>query len=211
MRLLVATAIFAAALPAGAALAAEDQPPPSPIKRRTAKAAYQRWGCVVMSDKTRYDGLVYTTPGKRIRILDRKKNVYRDIKWQKIQSIAQIPDKEWTEQEWRWLEGGNDAKVFTGRYYAAAKYRTVITLESGEKIVGDAVAPIYVKVEKKLHRLELHKRLKSPKPLPKKDLKPLVHIKTLVLTDKEPEKKEKKEDLPQTDPSASLRAGTDKH
>ncbi|MFH1731984.1 MAG: hypothetical protein ABIF82_10100 [Planctomycetota bacterium] len=189
MKLLVATAIFTAALPAGAALAAEDQPPPSPIKRQTAKAAYQRWGYVVMSDKTRHDGLVYTTPGKRIRVLDRKKNVYCDIKWPRIESIAQIPDKEWTEQEWRWLEGGNDAKVFTDRYYAAAKYRTVITLKSGEKIVGDAVAPIYVKVENKLHRLELHKRSKSPKPLPKKDLQPLVYIKALMLTDKEPERK----------------------
>ncbi len=193
MRLLAATAIFAALFSSGAARACEDAPPPSPIQSKKAKASFQRWGVVVMSDKTRYDGLVTTTPGKPIRILDRKKNVYRDIKWRKIRSIAQSPDREWAEQEWRWLEGGNDEKVFTGRFYAAAVYRTVITLMSGEKIVGDAVAPIYVKIGKKVHLLDLHKRFKSPKPVPKKELKPLVYIKSVVLTDKPPEEGKKRD------------------
>ncbi len=190
MRGLLAAAVFLVAIRAGGVRACEDEPPPPPVKRESPKAEHQRWGTVVLSDKTRIDGLISTTAGKPVRILDRKKNVYRDIKWKKIERLAQVPDEQWTEREWRWLEGGNDEKVYTGRAYAAAKYHTIITLKSGERIVGDVVAPIYVKAGKTLHRLELSKRAKSPKPVAEDELKPLVYIKQLVLTDKEPEKKE---------------------
>ena len=190
MRAVTATAAtFAALILAGAALAGEEKDPAPPIKKEVKKSEHERWGYVVMSTKERYDGLVSTTRGKAIRIFDRKKSTYRDIKFKKIESIAQTPDKEWFEQEWRWAEGGNDAKVYTDRYYHAAKFRTVIVLKSGETITGDTVAPIYVKTEKKRRLLDLHKRFKSPKPAKKKELKPLTYIKKLVLTDKPPEKK----------------------
>ena len=183
-----AALLWAAVVLAGAFDACAEEPPPSPIKRQAVAASHQRRGCVVLSTGKRLDGLVWTTRGKPIRIFDRKKSAYRDVKWEEIASIEQAPDEEWLEEEWRWLESGSDAKVFTGRFYRAAKYRTVIRLKSGEKITGDAVAPVYVKAGKKFHRLELHKRFKSPGPVPKKELKPLLYIKKLVLTDREPEK-----------------------
>jgi len=182
-------AVFAAALFSNGASACEDQPPP-PVAQVVKQSAHERWGHVIMSDDTRYDGLISTTRSKPIRIFDRKKSTYRDIKFHKIESIRQAPDSEWFEREWRWLEGGNDVKVYTDRYYRAAKFRTVIVLKSSEEITGDVVAPVFVKTEKKRHLFDLHKRFKSPKPAPKKDLKPLSYIKKLVLTDKPPEKKE---------------------
>jgi hypothetical protein len=186
----ICSAIFAAAVLAAAtpiAGAGEDQPPPSPLRLKRDKPAFKRWGRVVFSDGKSRSGRLWTTPGKPIRIFDRKKSAYRDVKWNKIAQIEQKPDREWLEPEWRWKEGGSDVKVYTGRHYRAAKYRTTIRLKSGEKITGDAVAPIYLKEDRKLHRLELHKRFKSPKPAKKKDLEPLVYISKLVLTDKPPD------------------------
>jgi hypothetical protein len=180
MRSLIATAL---ALVVQTALAVGGEPE-SPIKQDRPKTDHHRWGYVVMSTDLRIDGLVWTTATKPIRIFDRKKSAFRDVKWKKIERIQQSPDKDWLEREWRWKEGGNDVKVYTDRYYRAAKFRTIITLKSGEKIVGDAVAPIYTATKKKLYRLELHKRFKSAKPAAKKELKPLLYIKNLVLTDK---------------------------
>jgi hypothetical protein len=175
---------------AGAAAAAEPAPP-APIKPAGGdKAEHERWGYVILSSGERIDGLVSTTRAKPIRIFDRKKSSDRDIPWAKIESIEQIPDEEWFEQEWRWKEGGSDEKVFTDRYYGAAKYRTDLTLKDGEKIVGDAVAPVFVKAGEKRHLLTLYKRLKSEQPALKKDLPPLVYIKKLVLTDEPPKPKE---------------------
>lgn len=179
------TGIIAGLLLAGQVLC-EEAPPP-PIRQQIKKSSHERWGYVVMSAGKRHDGLISTTPGKPVRIFDRKKSAYRDIKWKKIESIGQAVDEEWFEREWRWLEGGNDIKVYTDRYYRAAKLRTIILLKSGETITGDAVVPIYVKTGKKRRLLELHKRLKNPKPAAKKDLEPLVYIKKLVLTDKPPD------------------------
>jgi len=180
----IAAGVLGAALLAGAARAEE---PPSPFQSPSPKSAHKRWGCAILSDDTRVDGLVSTTPGKPIRIFDRKKSTYRDIAFAKIERVEQAPDREWLEQEWRWLEGGNDRKVFTNRFYRAAKYRTTLTLKSGEKIVGDVVAPIRVTAGKKRHLFELRKRVKSPQPAPKDELKPLAYLKTLVLTDTLPE------------------------
>lgn len=189
-RLLPIIILVCAGWPAG--VAGEDEPPPgSPFAPKPEKRPHQRWGYVVMSDGTRHEGLVSTTAGRRLRILDRKKNAYRDLKWKKIERIGQTPEKQWLEREWRWKQAGSDEKVFTDRYYRAAKYRTTIVLKSGEKIVGDAVAPIYVQDDEKLHRLELHKRFKNPEPAPKEELKPLFYIKELALTDKPPEEEKK--------------------
>ena len=194
MRVLIVTV---AALVMGAALAAGGEPE-SPIKQDRPKSDHQRWGYLVMSTDLRIDGLVWTTATKPIRIFDRKKSGFRDVKWKKVQRIQQSPDKDWLEREWRWKEGGNDVKVYTDRYYRAAKFRTIITLKTGEKIVGDAVAPIFAATKKKLYRLELHKRFKSAKPATKKELKPLLYIRELMLTDtpvveKPEEEKEKGE------------------
>jgi len=167
------------------AIACEDVPPP-PIERQTPKNSHQRWGYVVMSDDTRTDGLIWTTRGKPVRIFDRKKGAYRDVKWQKIESLAQVPAEQWLEREWRWLEGGNDQKVYTDRYYRVAKYGTEITLKTGERIVGECVAPIYVQAGKTRRLLELHKRFKSAAPATKKELKPLLYIRKLMLTDRPP-------------------------
>ena len=185
-------AVFAGFLLAAFARAAED-PPPS-IKPELKKAAHERWGYVITSDDQRLDGLVSTTPEKPIRIFDRKKSAYRDVKFEKIQSIEQAPDEEWLEQEWRWREGGSDEKVFTNRFYRAVKYRTVITLKSGETITGDAVAPIYVKTPEKRQLLELRKRQKSSAPAPKDELEPLMYMRKLVLTDEPPKPPEKIEE-----------------
>ena len=179
--------LLAATWFASAAAACEDgKPPPPPIQRELEKATHERWGSALMSDGTRYDGLVATTRGKRLRIFDRKKSTYRDIKWKKIERIEQHPDAESFEREWRWLEGGNDVKVYTDRYYRLSEYRTVLVLRSGEQIGGDCVAPIYVRTAKKRHALELRKKEKSPKPAAKKDLKPLVYLRKLLLTDTPP-------------------------
>jgi hypothetical protein len=184
---MISVRIFLVAALVPAALPALGQDPPPPIRPQTRKAEHQRWGYVRLSDDRRHDGLVWTTRGKPVRIFDRKKSTYRDIKWRKIARIEQAPDEEWLEREWRWKEGGSDVKVYTDRYYRAAKYRTTLTLKSGEKIEGDVVIPVFVRTRKTLQRLELHKRFKSPKPQPKKELEPLVYVREIVFTDKEPE------------------------
>jgi hypothetical protein len=190
---LIAAAATVVAILAADARACEDEPPPPPIRRELVKRDHERWGFVELSTGERVDGLVSTTRNKRLRIYDRKKSGYRDLKWRKIARIEQRPDKVWLEREWRWKEGGSDKKVYTDRYYRAAKYRTTIELKSGEVIVGDAVVPIYVKTGEKRHRLELHKRFKNTKPARKDDLPELVYIRRLVLTDKPPAKDTKQE------------------
>jgi hypothetical protein len=183
------SAVLCLAAVAAEAVACEEVPTP-PVRRERTKSDHQRWGFVDLSTGERLCGLISTTPNKRIRIFDRKKSSYRDLKWQKIARIEQHTDKVWVEREWRWMEGGNDTKVYTDRYYRAAKYRTTIELKSGEVIVGDTVIPIYVKTDDKLHRLELHKRFKNPKPARKDELPELLYIKRLILTDKPPEEEE---------------------
>lgn len=168
-----------------AAAGAEEAPRP-PIQPQGGKAPHERWGRVVLSDGQEHAGLISTTPGKPIRIFDRKKSAYRDIAFDKIERIEQAPDREWFEREWRWLEGGNDEKVFTDRFYRAAEYRTELVLQSGERITGDAVAPIHVRVGDKRLAFELQKRAKSPEPALREELKPLVYIREVVLTDREP-------------------------
>ena len=176
--------------------------PPSPLAP-VENAPGGRWGYAVLSDDSRLEGRISTTPGKPIRIFDRKKSAFRDVSFEKIQAIEQAPDREWLEQEWRWKESGSDEKVFTGRFYRAAEYRTTVTLATGEQITGDAVAPIVVKTGEGERLLGLHKRLKGEFGR-KEDLKPLVYIKKLVLTDQQPkasglEKQEepaKEQDLP---------------
>lgn len=168
------------------AVARAEEAPRTPINPQRAKAAHERWGRIVLSDGQQYAGLSWTTPDKPIRIFDRKKGSYRDIPFDRIARVEQVPDREWLEREWRWLEGGNDEKVFTDRFYRVAEYRTELLLQTGEKITGDAAAPIYVRIGDKCFVFELQKRAKSIEPALREELKPLVYIKELTLIDREP-------------------------
>lgn len=171
----------------------QETTPPAAIRSSAPAASGSRWGYAILSDDTRHDGLVGTTRDKPIRIYDRAKSAFRDIAFDKIESIEQAPDRAWLEQEWRWREGGSDEKIFTGRFYRAAEFRTILHLKTGEQITGDAVAPILVKAGDTLFRLELHKRFKSDQPAPKDELKPLLYIRKLVLTDQPPQPKKDQE------------------
>ena len=165
---------------AASAVAAEPKPPIQ--DNSSAKSA--RWGRVEFSDGTSIEGKISTT-NKPIRILDDKKSTFRDIRFEKIAAIEQAVKEEWDEREWRWAESGNDEKIYTGRVYRAAEFTTAITLKSGEKITGLAVAPIRVQTKDKLHRLEIHERFKN-QPVPKDEIKPLVYIRRLTLMDEPP-------------------------
>ncbi len=60
-------------------------------------------------------------------------------------------------------------------------------LQSGERITGDVVAPIYVRAGDKRLAFELRKRAKSPEPALREELEPIIYIKEVVLSDREPE------------------------
>lgn len=145
-----------------------------------------RQGTITLSTDEKLVGLIWTTRGKAFRIFDRPSNAYEDVKFEELAKAEMAVESKIVEQDWRWKQGGSDVKVFTEWWYLWHKYVTTFTLTDGTKLVGDVVAPIYIKKDDdgKVVRYEFHKRDKGPKSK-KKDLKPLVHIKEITFDDVE--------------------------
>ncbi len=180
----------------------EEKTPPSPIVLvRSSGKEEKRSGRLILSNGKVYTGLIYTTPGKRLKIYDRKKKKVVEIGMQKVMKIEAIPEVEKVEPIWRWEEAASDVKVYTEEFYPWRKLVTTLYLKDKKSIAGDLSAPIYVlkEGEKKPKRFILHKRQKGGIG---KTLKELVYVRKIEFgeftseKEKEPEVEEKQGESP---------------
>jgi len=167
-----------------------EKPPPSPIVRvKPGEYEGTRSGRLLLSNGKTFTGLIYTTPGKRLKIYDRKKKKVVEIDIRSVSKIEATPEVEKIEPVWRWKEAASDAKVYTGQFYPWRKLVTTIYLKNGKSITGDLAAPIYVlkEGEKKPKRFILHKRQKGGVG---KKLKELLFVKKIEFGEFAPEENE---------------------
>jgi hypothetical protein len=148
-------------------------------------------GVVELSDGSVHPGMIYLTRDKRLQIYDQQLQRQREIPLQAVKKIECSVKKEWTEKEWRFKEGANDEKFYTGRSYPAREYLHTITLKNGKTITGPLSTIVYVQPSKRAasdpdaqptpvepERFLLSKRNKGEMG---EDLKSLVYVKRIKL------------------------------
>lgn len=153
-------------------LAGEAQYRPVPVPPE-----YSRRGYVVLSDGTRYEGFVYSSRDKPLRIFDRQASKYRDFRLSELDRISVSTEKNQIEQVWRWKQAGSDEKVFIDKWYIMHEYITTFFLRSGERISGDHRSPIYIVTPFRRIRKIFHDRFDGPIVTEKSKLEPPVYIK----------------------------------
>lgn len=158
------------ALPVSVALAiatltsAQDPPALNPFGASNPVRDDALPGYVEMSDGAIYVGQIHTTRDARLRLFDEASGRRREIPLRSIQRIDCSVAKEWMEKEWRFREGANAEKVYTGRAYPVQQYRHQITLQDGRSISGDLSCPMYIRdyFTDRTKQVILHKRHKGP-------------------------------------------------
>jgi hypothetical protein len=125
-------------------LAAGDPPVINPFGRAPSERDDAVPGILELSDGTHHSGLIYLTRDKRLQIFDQTTERQREIPLQAVKTIECHIKKEWTEKEWRFKEGANDEKLYTGRSYPAREYSHTITLKNGKTITGPLSTIVYV-------------------------------------------------------------------
>jgi len=145
-----------------------------PIARRQA-----RRGTIILSDGTRYSGVIWTTLDKPLRIYVQAQRRYRDVPIAAVKRIAAEVLWERMVDDWRWKHAGSDVKVLTGRLYPARQTIYRFELAGGTSITGDVAAPLWIRCDAggKVKRFILHKRQKGPLG---KTLKQLVYVQEVV-------------------------------
>jgi len=176
--------------------AAEEPKPVSPFAPnvQAPPRADARPGVATMSDGKIANGLVMFTRGRKLEVYEDAKQKWHAFALEDISRLDNELQKETKEREWRFKEGGNDEKVYTGRVFVDHKYRLHVTLADGKtKIVGHVRGTVfYVQPEGgKPQRFFLRHDYRSSFG---GDASELVYLKTLVLTNprtgKVPDKKE---------------------
>lgn len=89
-------------------------------------------------------GRIYTTRDAPFRIYVREKQAFVDVPPAAVARLDAIIEWEKMEDDWRFLEGGSDVKIKTGRQYPARKTTYKITLLDGSTLTGDLKAPLWV-------------------------------------------------------------------
>jgi hypothetical protein len=179
------------AIGAGYASIHADQPPTiRPFGQANSARDDARSGVVELSDGSRHPGLIYLTRDKPLQIYDRQLQRQREIPLQAVKKIECAVQREWLEKEWRFTEGANDEKRYTGRSYQAREYLHTITLNDGRTITGALSAIVYVQPKPndadksqpptEPKRFLLNKRDKGD---PGQGLKSLVYVKQIKLED----------------------------
>ena len=167
---------------------AGEPPTINPFGRKPSERDDARHGIVKLSDGSTLHGLIYLTRGKRFQVYDQHLQRQREIPLRAIQKVECSIKREWLEKEWRFKEGANDEKIYTGRSYPAREYLHTITLGDGRTITGPLSAIVYVQPKK-------NSANESPPSLPPKrfllskrnkgdagqDLKALVYVKRIEL------------------------------
>lgn len=170
----------------------EEPPTIQPFEKSAPAREDAVRGVVVLSDGSKHAGLVYLTRDKGLQIYDETVQRQREIPLSAVQKIQCEIQQERLEREWRFKEGANNEKLFTGRMYPMREYLYTITLRDGRKITGPLSAIVYVAsnlqpdhadqppLEPK--RFLLNKRDKGK---PGESLKALVYVDKIVLEKEE--------------------------
>ncbi len=104
-------------------------------------------GRITLSDGTVHEGVIRTTRGKPLRLVEAETGRRLDFQPAEIHSIRVFIESEEQYQVWRWVEDGSREKVFTGESYPKRQYETLVTLKTGQIHLGHLVAVLYVYVE----------------------------------------------------------------
>jgi hypothetical protein len=157
----------------GIALSAEEAASPpgarpaSPLAPAGGPVRDSRRATVVFSDGKKHAGLLWLTPGKRLKIFDRAKQEYREFNLHEVVAVKVDPEEEVMERVWRWKENASDEKVYTGETYPWRKYVTTLTVRDAEgkqtTVTGDVTAELYLeeKPGEKPMRVVLYRRDKG--------------------------------------------------
>jgi len=88
-------------------------------------------GTIHMSDGTRFEGMVYLTSGRRLRLFDAKLQEYVDCSLSQLREMTINVKEAQIEKEWRFKEMGNDEKVYTGKSYARKDFDATLVYRDG--------------------------------------------------------------------------------
>lgn len=166
---------------------AGEPPTINPFGQSSAEREDAAPGVVELSDGTVHAGLVYLTRDKRLQIYDRQLQRQREIPLHAITKVECSIKWEELKKQWRFKEGANDEKIYTGRSYPAREYLYTITLNDGRTITGPLSALVYLKPEpndadqqppEEPKRFLLSKRSKGNLG---QDLKSLIYVKRITL------------------------------
>jgi len=129
------------------------------MKPRTPAGA--RIGLVTLSDKTGFEGRVWTTLDTPFRVWQEDLKSYRDVALGLVKDIHVVVLSRKMEDDWRWLKEGSDVKIFSGKKYPNVELEYTFTLLNGQVITGPVVAPVYVYDGNKTRTLALYKKYKG--------------------------------------------------
>lgn len=167
-----------------------------------------RPGAITMSDGKVTKGLLMFTRGRKLEIFEEARQKWHALDLADISRMDNEVVKEEREREWRFKEGGNDEKVYTGRVFIDHKYRMNITLADGKTKVSGRIRGMSLYVQptgEEAQRILLHSDYRGQFG---GDVKDLVYFKTLVFDaplpdkpgEKPAEKPVEKKDAPPTQP-----------
>lgn len=135
-----------------------------------------RRGTITLSNDTRLEGLIATTPGRPLRVFQESIGTYADLPLAAIDRLDAVVLWERQEKAWDFVASGSDIKEYSGRTYPARE--TAYRFKVGENVIeGGVVAPLFIQINGQERTLVLHKR---DKRLMGGDLKDLVYIKSIV-------------------------------
>ena len=126
-------------------LKAEEPKPVSPFAPnvQAPPRADARPGTASLSDGKTFSGLVMFTRGRKLEVYEDARQKWHAFALEDIARLDNELQKESTEREWRFKEGGNDEKVYTGRVFVDHKYRLHVTLADGKKITGHVRGSVF--------------------------------------------------------------------
>ena len=101
-------------------------------------------GTVTLSDGTVLDGLVRTTRGKPLRIVESDTGRRLDFNLDQIKRIRVHVTLEEQVKKWRWVEDGSREKVETGETFPKREFETEVVLRTGQVHRGTSVTVLYV-------------------------------------------------------------------
>ncbi len=116
---------------------------------------------LTLSDGTILRGRVASTAGKPLRLWDESIKDYHDVPLALIKKIAARVLWERMEDQWHFTDSGSDRKEYSGKQYPARMTEYIVTLQNGQKIQGQIVAPLYFENDALQKTFALHKRDKG--------------------------------------------------
>ena len=158
----------------------------NPFRQRGRKPKYAVPARITYSDDKVLEGWVWRRANGPIRIFDRKRKAHEDYFLSDLKRIDVKVESETFERDWRWKNQGSSIKVFLKTGYLWNQYLTTFATTDGETASGDCSGQFYILLlDGKSDKWFLHKR-HSARDGPhkeRKDLEPIVRVKTVEFTD----------------------------